>query len=641
MLFFPVNYFSFWRKYDRTKHLNAPNYQIPIFATVKNFGAYFSYFFFWILFFVVARGMFLLYHLHLASDLTLTDVLNTFWYGLRMDASFAAYICILPFILYFLKSILPQFRVRKVIRVYSILLIIILSFLTVADLELYTAWGFRMDTTPLQYFKSPQEMAGTVSSAPLLILSIIFIFLSFLFIYLLKYFNLRAFRRAGKAKVLNIIAAAFLIAILFIPIRGGIQKIPLNISDAYFTDKLFADHAAINLPWNIMFSLLNKNNDQNPYQYFDDAKAERLVRSMLHTGTPRVHDVLNTERPNIIFIILESFTAKLVGSLGGVPGVTPQLDSIAADGILFTNIYAAGDRSEKGQVAILSGYPNQAINSIIKIPTKTRDLPSMAKTLQPYGYYCSYTYGGELEFANIKSYLINTGYKNLVSKYSFPPELRTTSWGVHDQYVFDQFNESLKKSPQPFFSTIFSLSSHEPYDVPLKHFTGNDEVTLFKNSVYYTDSILGDFIRKIKLEPFWKNTLVVIVADHGHPLPGHDPNDVPSKFHIPLVFTGGALSWKGSVDKAGSQNDIAATVLGQMQIPADKFHWSKNLLDSSSNSFAFYNFNNGFGWVTPDGFATMDNVSKKVIHKSEGFDTSLLKYGKAFMQVSYGEYLRK
>lgn len=536
---------------------------------------------------------------------------------------------------------MPRIRVRKIIRVYSVILIVILSFLTVADLELYTAWGYRMDATPLQYFKSPREMAGTASSAPLFILFIIFAFLCFVFIFLLQYFNLRAFRKAGKAKVANIATSVFLIAVLFIPIRGGIQKIPLNISDAYFTDKLFADHAAINLPWNIMFSLLNRNNQQNPYQYFDDAEAVKLVHSMLNTGKPRTQNVLNTDRPNIIFIILESFTAKLDGSLGGAPGVMPQLDSIAANGILFTDIYAAGDRSEKGQVAILSGYPNQAINSIIKMPTKTRDLPSLAKTLESYGYYCSYTYGGELEFANIKSYLINTGYKNLVSKYSFPAELRTTSWGVHDQYVFDRFYKDLQQESQPFFSTIFSLSSHEPYDVPLKHFKGNDETTLFKNSVYYTDSVLGDFIRKIKMEPYWKNTLVVIVADHGHPLPGHDPNDVPSKFHVPLVFTGGALTWTGKVNKTGSQNDIAATVLGQMNISSDEFHWSKNLLDSSSNAFAFYNFNNGFGWVTPHGFATMDNVSKKIIHQSDGFDTSLMKYGRAFMQVSYGEYLRK
>ena len=608
---------------------------------MKNFAGYFYYFLFWILFFIVARALFLVYHLQLAEGLTAGVVGNIFLYGLRMDASFAAYICILPFVLLFIKSFLPQFRVRKIIKIYTIVLILILSFLTMADLELYTAWGFRMDATPLQYFKSPREMAGTASSAPIFILLLIFGFLSFVFIYLYKYFNPYITKRIRRFSIVDSALSLLFIVVLFIPIRGGIQKIPLNISDVYFSDHLFADHAAINLPWNIMFSILNMNSDENPYDYFDDPKAERLVKNLYQTGEKKIPDILSVKRPNVIFIILESFTAKWVGCLGGVRGVTPQLDAIAEDGLLFTNFYASGDRSEKGQVAILSGYPNQAINSIIKTPTKTQQLPSLAKTLSGYEYYCSYTYGGELEFANIKSYLINTGYKNLVSKYSFPVSERTTSWGVHDQYVFDRFYNDIQKEPQPFFSTIFSLSSHEPYDVPIIHFPGKDDVTMFKNSIYYTDSVLGDFIKKLKSTPLWKNTLIVIVADHGHPLPGNDATDQPSKFHIPLVFSGGALTIKARINTCGSQTDIATTVLDQLHIPDDDFQWGKDLLDSSAKSFAFYDFNNGFGFVNPSGAVTFDNVSRKIIRMTPGFDTSAIKYGKAYMQFSYGDYLRR
>lgn len=608
---------------------------------MKNFAAYFYYYFFWILFFVFARALFLVYHLQLAEGLTASETGKIFLYGLRMDASFAAYICIVPFLLLFIKSLVPQFRVRNIIRIYTIILIVILSFLTIADLELYTAWGFRMDATPLQYFKSPEEMAGTVSSAPVFILLLIFGLLCFLFIYGYRYFYPHITKRIRKFSIAGSLLSLFFIVILFIPIRGGIQKIPLNISDVYFSDNLFADHAAINLPWNIVFSLLNRNSKENPYNYFDDPKAERLVKELYNTGEKHVPSILSTDRPNIIFIILESFTAKWVGCLGGVPGVTPQLDAIAKDGLLFTDFYASGDRSEKGQVAILSGYPNQAVNSIIKTPTKTRDLPSLAKTLSGYEYYCSYTYGGELEFANIKSYLVNTGYKHLVSKYSFPSSERTTSWGVHDQYVFNRFLNDIEHQPQPFFSTIFSLSSHEPYDVPLVHFPGKADVTMFKNSIYYTDSVLGDFMKKLRSTNLWNNTLVVIVADHGHPLPGNDATDQPSKFHIPLVFSGGALTMKGRVETIGSQTDIATTILDQLKIPSDQFKWGKDLLDSSATSFAFYNFNNGFGFVTPSGAATVDNVSRKIIRMSPRFDTSWIKYGKAYMQFSYSDYLRR
>lgn len=609
---------------------------------MKKIYPYFSYFIFWLLYFVLARGLFLLYHLNLTDDLSSGTVPKTILHGFRMDMSFAAYICILPFTLYFVKIIFPGFRVQKIIRVYSIILIFLISFLVTADLELYTAWGFRMDATPLQYFKNPAEMTATVSSAPVFMLLLIFAFLSFVSIFALRFFIIRMKPTPGRINFLYVPLGLFLIVVLFIPIRGGIQKIPMNISDAYFTDQLFANHAAINLPWNIMFSLLNKNSDENPYDFVDEKEAQQTVAG-LYSHQNQTASILSTTRPNIIFIIMESFTAKLVGSLGGVPGVTPCLDSIASEGLLFSNFYASGDRSEKGQVAILSGYPNQAINSIIKIPTKTRNLPSLAKTLESYGYDCSYTYGGELEFANIKSYLLNTGYKKLTGKYDFPSELRTTSWGVHDEYVFNHCYSELKQFRQPFFATIFSLSSHEPFDVPLKHFKAEKPklTDLFTNSVFYADSVLGDFIRKIKREPFWENTLVVIVADHGHPQPGDDANDVPSKFHIPLVFTGGALTTKGVVSTPGSQTDIATTVLDQLQIPDENFKWGRNLLDSSGQAFAFYNFNNGFGWVSSKGFVTVDNVSGRVIHHSPDYDTSWVRLGKAYMQFSYQDYLRR
>jgi len=610
---------------------------------VKKYQAYLFYFLYWILFFAGAKVAFLLYHFNLTKALTGIEVLKVFLYGSRMDASFTAYICIFPFLLFFIKSIVLKFSVNKIITIYTFILVIVFSFLITADLELYAAWGYRMDATPLQYFKSPKEMAATVSSAPLFLLLLIFILFTAVFIFIYKkYFDFYIDKNQKRFHIADTLLSLFLIALLFIPIRGGVQKIPMNISDVYFSEKIFADHAAINLPWNIMFSILNRHNPQNPFDYFSKTKAEELVNDLYNTGQKKIPDILSVENPNIIIFILESYTAKWVGCLGGVPGVTPNLDKIAADGLLFTNIYAAGDRSEKGQVAVLSGYPNQAITSIIKTPTKTRQLPSINQSLEKIGYHSSYTYGGELEFANIKSYLINIGIDKLIDKYSFPVSERTTSWGVHDQYVFNRFYKDIQKEKQPFFAALFTLSSHEPYDVPMKpRFPGKDETTLYKNSVYYTDSIIGHFINTFKKDSMWKNTLIVFVADHGHPLPGHDPNDRPSKFHIPLIFSGGALTMKGKVNAIGSQTDIVTTILDQLHLPTNEFKWSKDLLDSSAKQFAFYSFNNGFGFVTPKGTETFDNISKKPIYKDPDFDTSQLKYGKAYMQLSYQDFLNR
>ena len=559
-----------------------------------------------------------------------------------MDTSFTSYICILPFLLFLFRTAFIKLNVERIINVYTIVVIILISFLTTADLELYIAWGYRMDATPLQYFKSPKEMAATVSSSPLFLLLIIFIALCFFSIWMYKKFITKYIAvRPLKFAAGNFILSLFLVVFLFVPIRGGVQKIPMNQSDVYFSQKIFADHAALNLPWNIAFSILNKNNNKNPFDYFPERKAQQVVNDLYNTGVKKIPSILNTERSNIIFIIMESFTAKFVGCLGGEAGVTPNLDSIAANGLLFTNIYAAGDRSEKGQVAVLSGYPNQAITSIIKTPTKTQKLPSITQALEREGYHTSYTYGGELEFANIKSYLINIGFNKLISKYSFPADERTTSWGVHDQYVFNRFYENIQQEKEPFFATLFTLSSHEPYDVPFSKFRGSDETSKFRNSIAYTDSCIGVFMRQLKQSALWNNTLVVFVADHGHPLPGHDRNDVPSKFHIPLIFSGGALKDKGVITTIGSQTDIIKTVLDQLNINAEQFKWSKDLMDSAAKPFAFYCFNNGFGFVTPAQTFTMDNVSQKIIYTKGNVDSSSITNGKAYMQFSYQDYLNR
>ncbi|MEP6926992.1 MAG: sulfatase-like hydrolase/transferase [Ginsengibacter sp.] len=559
-----------------------------------------------------------------------------------MDVSFTSYICIFPFLLFVIRNFAVKINVVKLISIYTFCLVVLLSFLATADFELYHAWGYRMDITPLQYLKSPKEMGTSVYASPLILLFAIFITLSIFFIWLYKYFRRYISIKSAKFSITGLVISVFLIIFLFIPIRGGIQKIPINQSNVYFSEKLFANHASLNLPWNLMSSVLNKNSDKNPFDYLPKDKATLLVNNLYNHGQPKIPSILSVKRPDIIFIIMESFTAKLVGCLGGEKGVTPNLDKIAADGLLFTNIYAAGDRSEKGQVAVLSGYPNQAITSIIKTPVKTESLPAITRSLENSGYHTSYTYGGELEFANIKSYLLNAGFDDLVSKYSFDPSERTTSWGVHDHIVLNRFFENLKKEQQPFFATLFTLSSHEPYDVPMTpRFNGNDETSLFKNSIAYSDSCIGTFINRLKKDPLWQNTLIVFVADHGHLLPGHDPNDRPSKFHIPLIFTGGALKVTGIIKNIGSQTDIVTTVLDQLGISSGIFKWGKDLLDSSAHQFAFYNFNNGFGFITSAGTVTIDNISKKIISQTGSIDSDEINSGKAYMQLSYQDFLNR
>jgi phosphoglycerol transferase MdoB-like AlkP superfamily enzyme len=289
--------------------------------------------------------------------------------------------------------------------------------------------------------------------------------------------------------------------------------------------------------------------------------------------------IINTDKPNVVIIILESFTSKIIGVLGGRPEVTPNFNKLSHEGILFDNFYASGDRSDKGIVAILSGYPAQPTSSIIKFPQKTQNLPYLSHTLAKMDYSTNFYYGGDINFANMRSYFANGGF-NTVTKNDFNKSDCNSKWGVHDHIMFNKLLDDIDKENQKFFKVFFTLSSHEPFDVPMKTvINGDDEDNKFLNSAYYTDSCIGNFFENAQKRAWWKNTIFILVADHGVRLPDNTAINSVLKFKIPMLFLGGALKKQDTVIHTyGSQIDIPKTLLTQMGIKNDKYRFSKNLL---------------------------------------------------------------
>ena len=620
---------------------------------VKNrFAFQARYFLFWVLFFGLGRALFLGYQHAAASKLPLATLLATFWFGLRLDASAAAYVCVLPFLLLALGSLWPRLPLRGLLAGYSVAMGLVLALLLTADLELYRAWGFRLDDTPLQYLNSPKEMAASAGSAPLGLLLAALLALSAGGRLLYKgvvgrLAPLPAWFGRGRTAV----AGLLYVLLLVVPLRGGTQQIPINQSDVYFSRTAFANHAALNAPWNLMSALVLRSEEHPPHPFMPDTTARRLVEGLypLAVGAAAPPDstasILSEARPNVLFIILESFTSKFAGCVGGEQGVTPVLDSLARTGVLFDRVYAAGDRSQKGLVSLLSGYPNQPTTSIIKFPRKTEQLPHLCRSLAAAGYRSHYYYGGELAFANMKSYLQTAGYERLTERADFAQADQNSKWGAHDGVLFDRILADLRQQPAPFFVTAFTLSSHEPFDVPMRtQFPGADEVSLFRNSVYYTDHELGRFLRAARRAPWYAHTLLVLVADHGHIQPGNSSNQSPDKFRIPLLLAGGALrpAARGRVvHTIASQTDVAATLLRQLHLPATRYVWSRDLLAPHPCPFAYYCFNNGFGTVSPQGSLAFDNVSRAVWDRTPRATDWQLRLGQAMQQLTLADFARK
>lgn len=602
------------------------------------------YFAFWAIYFLVARVIFLSYHIEDSKGLTLETVFGIFWHGFRMDLSMAGYLSLFPFLWVSFSNFIKKSVFQNTIFSYTLLLVFIVTLIIVVDLEVYNIWSFRIDATPLNYLKSPKEAWASVKNSPVIPLFISFILLIIVSTYIV--YRIIANKIDNWKFIKNfpfVIYGCLISMLLFIPIRGGFSIAPMNHSTVYFSKNNFANISAINAPWNFFSSLIHRtSNKVNPYTYLPkeiiDKNFENLFKSKLER-----ENVLKdfNSKPNVLLIVWESFTAKRIDKSHNGEVVTPNFNNLKKEGIYFSDFYAMADRTDKALTSILSGYPAQPTESIIKEPTKSSSLPVITKDLSKNGYSTRFYYGGDTDFANIKSYLFSSNFDKIVDKNDYPEELFTSKWGVHDEYLFNKvLADHSESSSKPFFTTVLTLSSHEPFETTKPHkIMGDKTVDLFLNSLNYTDDCLGNFIEKAKKETWWENTLVIIIADHGSRLP--ETGNKVDNFKIPMLWTGGAIKSNKIYSRIGSQVDLAASLLGQLNIDSKAFEWSKDLFIKDTKPWAYFVFNDGFGYIKPNKQILFDNIGKIPIFQSGKISKSDLAEGKTLLQKSFQDYLNR
>lgn len=617
---------------------------------LKSFIVFGRFFLFWICFFFLDRTVFLIYFADSLSDISVNEIISTFFYALRLDASMAAYISALPLIIYLILLFFPKLNFSSLFaKAYTALLITIFSIIAAANLNLYTEWGTKINYRALDLaFNSTKEAIASTGSSPVLILiTIIFsimatgIFMSRKLIdYSMPKDSIPILKRAG----IVIIS----LCLTFLLIRGGWQLSPVNQSMAYFSTNPMLNHAAVNTEWNLMQDIMNnKYGNDNPYKYYKRDEAKTILKELFGSKQKNPLQILENKRPNIVLIILESFTAELVGSLGGEKGISPNLDRLSNEGILFENIYAAAGRTDKGVTATISAFPSQAIRSIMKQNAKQEKLPGIAQDLAQNSYQTSFYYGGESEFFNMKSYILSHGYQKLTDQHSFNLKDMNSKWGAFDDKVFNKNLKDLDIAARPFFSTLLTLTNHEPFELPGEaRFKGTNVENKFRSTSFYTDSCLGAYINEARKKEWYKNTLFIVIADHSHRLPGNITEFDPKRYRIPMLFFGDVIKpeFKGiRIKKYGNQTDLAATLLNQLNISDERYSWSKDLLNPQTPGFSFFNWDNGFGFATEEQIISFDNVGKQIILRKNTtdpkIDEELTKKGKAYMQEVFQQYL--
>lgn len=602
------------------------------------------YFLFWLIYFLFVKTFFIVFNGSFLKELPLPLLPQIYWYGMRLDISAAAYVLVLPYLLMLVLQFFDIPLWGKIVKGYTYFLLVVFSFIVIVDAELYSYWGFRLDLTPLQYINTPGAMLASVSGWIVVRQLVLGALIVVVFMWLYR----RMFGLISISRIKNW-GSFFILLLLFgslvIPIRGGIGLAPLNTGSAYFSNYTFANHVAINVVWNVGFASLQTETRKNPYRVMSNDEAENIVEKYLSNHSDTTIQLIQSEgKPNVILIVLESFMAKLIPAAGGdLPVIaTPRLNSLVHEGIFFPHVYSTGTRSDKGLISIINGFPAFPNVLVMRFPDKTEKLPAIAKDLRKEGYSTAYYYGGDIDFVSMRSFAKNAGFNRIISMSDFPPSTYNAKWGVHDHVVFERLLNDLDTASTPFFYTFFTLSSHEPFDVPMKTvIPGNDEDSKFLNSVYYTDSCVGSFIEKAKQKPWWKNTLIVLIADHGVLRLGvHDAFD-PERFHISMLWLGGAVPNDTVVTSVVSQTDVPVTLLKQLGVkPAKPYPYSHNVFTPQYKGIAVGAFNSGIIVFSKEGIVAFDYTDHKLKYSRGNSAHQLLEFGKAYLQKSYDDFLQ-
>lgn len=624
---------------------------------------------FWLLYFALFRLWFVLWFRQEWSPESPMSTWASFWHALPLDLSMAGYLVAVPMLLWFAGfgiGIRSYGIIEKTILYFNVLIGSGLVFLFGANVFIYEEWHTLLNNRALEYFKTPAALLDSMS----LPFKIACVFLYFGGVWIVfQAYKLIVGKKvfSGNTSRRGLLALPVWLALLVLAIRGGLGVMPINESAVYYSAHIFNNHAATNSAWHLVHSKMESRSTENHYRFMSDEAAKAPVDRLLGRtvvdggGAYAFFETKDSTPLNLVFLIMESHTAQVVEALGGEKGVCPTLERLIGQGILFSNCYGSGYRTDQGIVSVLAGYPAQPDQSIVLLEDKAIKLNSVSKTLKAKGYSAAFLYGGELTFANLGTWLANQRFDKIFSEKDFSSAEKTQRWGVDDKILLQRAVAEINQLPQPFFTTAMTLSLHPPYDVPYQsQWQSNSDREKFLNSAAFADHAIGAFFKSAEQQPWYNNTLFVLVADHGSSLPSGAGLDNPVSRRTPLIIFGHPLAekWKGKkIEQFCNHHDIPATVLAMMGIENlnKDFPWSRNQwqwygsfqADTSGvknpchNGFAYFTNENGIGWVNDQGKGFYYFGEKRWKFWEGELDAVSQEDAKAYLQSVYEDFLAK
>ena len=604
---------------------------------------------FFMLMFATMRIIFIANYWHLVNvdAVPFVEIIKSFYKAIPIDIATACFLMFLPaLVMYILMCINKNISYRWM-RWYFYIVVAVYILIVMGEIGIYGEWGTKLSYKALAYLEHPSEVVNTASTQQ----TVLLVSLWSCFTLLFCWWYVRWIEPTNDVKIKQQVHLVYYpivfvltFGLLFIGMRGGIGEIPISTSKGYFSTYKIVNVMTVNPGYNLVENYTNSRNldPKAHFNYMDDALAEEITKKTHEVECDSTVRILKTDKPNVLIVLLESWSADLIESLGGDSTITPNFHELEKDGLLFTEYYASANRSQQAIASIYGGLPGLPVTTITNHPEKYYAIPSLSKRLDSIGYYTSFYFGGELNYGNILSYLRHNELDRIVEGKDVDAHFHKGKLGIQDADMLPWFAKDINSQPEPFFTTIFTLSTHSPYDFP-KIFEELEWPQLekpFVNSAKYTDIALKLFMDRAKQQPWYENTLFLFMADHSHPSYKNHRMESFEYHKIPLLIYGEPLddSLKGKTfDKICGNTDVPATILAQFGLSHDDFFWSKDVFNVCYRPFAFFELNSGLGWKTQEGEyvrVSDNNVVKNTFEGQEKAD-SLKQQGKAYMQYHF------
>ncbi|NNG21529.1 LTA synthase family protein [Telluria aromaticivorans] len=553
--------------------------------------------------------------------------------GVRADLILLGYFAAIPLLLapFAAHRSMARFWTGAMVAWGSFALVTVL-FMELSSPQFILQYDVRPNRLFIEYLAYPREVFATLWNgfrAALVIGIGLTVILGAAFFLLLRH-AAAATRMWPSRKLL--LAWPLLCLALLVQVRSTTGHRPANPAMFALTGDALVNSLVINSGWSVLAAMGSMRNEAVSSEIYGSVPRARVIDEIrsapwLHgadfstPGLPTLHRqqaAVTRDRPlNLVIILQESLGATFVESLGGLP-VTPELEKLRHEGWWFEQLYATGTRSVRGIEAVVAGYLPTPARSVVKLSLAQQGFYTLAAGLGQEGYHTEFVYGGEAHFDNMRSFFTGNGFKKIVDSAEMRPAF-TGSWGASDEDLFDKSLErlaDLHAAKKPFFSLIFTSSNHEPFEFPDGKITLHDpQKQTVNNAVKYADFALGKFIRAAKKQPYWKDTVFLIVADHDNRVYGNSLVPI-KKFHIPGLILGADIQPK-QIKAIASQVDLGPTLLSLLGVSSEHPMIGRDFArDSTTPGRAMMQFDQVFAWL-------------------EGTSATILRPGQAPVQADY------